>query len=114
MALARDGSTQCPRLGARLWAPPRCRVSQAQSFIGTVWYHTLLYTSSWGTYTRHRDADEPQPGKRNMEQIERKHLTWRTRITRPLRKTICFAKAIPMLDIVIGVCVNRYALGLRV
>jgi IS1 transposase len=114
MALAREGSPQCPRLGARLWAPPRCRVSQAQSFIGTVWHHTLLYTGSWGTYTRHRDADAPQPGKRNTQQIERTHLTWRTRITRLVRTTLCFAKSISMHDMVIGVCVKRYAVGLQV
>jgi insertion element IS1 protein InsB len=32
---------------------------------------------SWGAYTRHLDADEHEPGKRNTQQIERKHLTLR-------------------------------------
>ena len=46
------------------------------------------YTDSWGAYTRHLEADAHQPGKRNTQQIERKHLTLRTRIKRLVRKTI--------------------------
>ena len=72
------------------------------------------YTDSWGAYTRHLDADAHQPGKRNTQQIERKHLTLRTRIKRLVRKTICFSKSIQMHDIVIGLFVNRYEFGLRV
>jgi insertion element IS1 protein InsB len=45
-------------------------------------------TDYWGAYTRHLDPDEHQPGKRNTQQIERKHLTLRTRIKRLTRKTI--------------------------
>jgi insertion element IS1 protein InsB len=58
------------------------------------------------------DADEHQPGKRNTQKIERKHLTLRTRIKRLTRKTICFSKSIQMHDIVIGLFVNRYEFGL--
>src|SRR5262249_38337554 len=43
---------------------------------------TKYYTDYWGAYTRHLDADAHQPGKRNTQQIERKHLTLRTRIKR--------------------------------
>ena len=75
---------------------------------------TRYYTDSWGAYTRHLDADEHQPGKRNTQKIERKHLTLRTRIKRLVRKTICFSKSIQMHDIVIGLFVNRYEFGLRV
>jgi insertion element IS1 protein InsB len=35
---------------------------------------TRYYTDSWGAYTRHIDANEHQPGKRNTQKIERKHL----------------------------------------
>jgi insertion element IS1 protein InsB len=70
------------------------------------------YTDSWGAYTRHIDADAPQQGKRNTQQIERKPLTLRTRIKRLPRKTICFSKSIQMHDIVIGLFVNRYEFGL--
>ncbi len=75
---------------------------------------TRYYTDYWGAYTRHLDADEHQPGKRNTQKIERKHLTLRTRIKRLVRKTICFSKSIQMQDIVIGLFLNRYEFGLRV
>ena len=67
-----------------------------------------------GAYPRHLDTDEHQPGKRNTQQIERKHVTLRTRITRLTRKTICCSRSTQMHDIVIGLCVNRYAFGLPV
>jgi insertion element IS1 protein InsB len=70
--------------------------------------------ASWGAYTRHRDPDEHNPGKRNTQQIERKHLTLRTRIKRLTRKTICFSRSIQMHDIIIGLFVNRYEFGLPV
>jgi insertion element IS1 protein InsB len=75
---------------------------------------TRYYTDSWGAYTRHLDADAHQAGKRNTQQIERKHLTLRTRITRLVRKTICFSHSTKMHDIVIGLFVNRYEFGLPV
>jgi insertion element IS1 protein InsB len=72
---------------------------------------TRYHTDHWGAYTRHLDPDEHQPGKRNMQKIERKHLALRTRIKRLARKTICFSKSIQMHDIVIGLFVNRYEFG---
>ena len=71
-------------------------------------------TDYWGAYTRHLDADAHQPGKRNTQQIERKHLTLRTRIKRLMRKTICYSRSTQMHDIVIGLFVNRYEFGLPV
>ena len=73
---------------------------------------TRYHTDYWGAYTRHLEADEHEPGKRNTQQIERKHLTLRTRIKRLARKTICFSKSIQMHDIVIGLFVNRCEFGL--
>lgn len=70
------------------------------------------YTDYWGAYTRHIDTDKHEPGKRNTQKIERKHLTLRTRIKRLTRKTICFSKSMQMHDIVIGLFLNRYAFGL--
>ena len=75
---------------------------------------TKYYTDYWGAYTRHLEADGHQPGKRNTQQIERKHLTLRTRIKRLVRKTICFSRSTQMHDIVIGLFVNRYEFGLPV
>lgn len=75
---------------------------------------TRYYTDYWGAYTRHLEADEHQPGKRQTQKIERKHLTLRTRIKRLARKIICFSKSIQMHNIVIGLFVNRYEFGLRI
>jgi insertion element IS1 protein InsB len=75
---------------------------------------TRYYTDYWGAYTRHLDAEEHQTGKHNTQQIERKHLTLRTRIKRLVRKTICFSRSTQMHDIVIGLFVNRYEFGLLV
>jgi insertion element IS1 protein InsB len=72
------------------------------------------YTDYWGAYTRHLEAGEHQPGKRQTQKIERKHLTLRTRIKRLMRKTIYFSKSIQMLDLVIGLFVNRYEFGLQI
>ena len=75
---------------------------------------TRYHTDYWGAYTRQLDADAHNPGKRNTQKIERKHLTLRTRIKRLTRKTICFSRSIEMHDIVIGLFVNRYEFGLPV
>jgi insertion element IS1 protein InsB len=75
---------------------------------------THYHTDYWGAYSRHLDADEHTPGKRNTQKIERRHLTLRTRIKRLTRKTICFSKSIQMHDIVIGLFVNRYEFGMVV
>ena len=73
---------------------------------------TRYSTDYWGAYTRHLDAEAHQLGTRNTQQIERKHLTLRTRIKRLAHKTICFSKSIQMHDIVIGLFVNHYEFGL--
>ena len=75
---------------------------------------TRYYTDSWGAYKRNLPPAVHRPGKRNTQQIERKHLTLRTRIKRLVRKTICFSKSIQMHDIVIGLFINRYEFGFPV
>jgi insertion element IS1 protein InsB len=75
---------------------------------------TRYHAEYWGASTRHLDPDEHNPGKRNTQQIERKHWTLRTRIKRLTRKTICFSRSVQMHDIVIGLFVNRYEVGLPV
>ena len=72
---------------------------------------TKHYTDAWGAYTRHIEEDQHQPGNRNTQQIERNHLTLRTRMKRLTRKTICFSKSMQMHDIVIGWFVNWYEFG---
>ena len=75
---------------------------------------TRYYTDHWGAYERHLVPAGHCPGKRNPQQIERKHLTLRTRIKRLVRKTICSSKSPQLHDIVIGLFVNRYEFGIAV
>ena len=67
-----------------------------------------FYTDDWGAYERHIEPEKHIVGKENTQKIERKNLTFRTRIKRLVRKTICFSKKILMHDIVIGLFINRY------
>jgi len=45
-------------------------------------------------------------GKRNTQRIERKHLTFRTRLKRLARKTICYSKCATMHKIMISLLIN--------
>jgi insertion element IS1 protein InsB len=73
-----------------------------------------FYTDGGGAYRRHLDPHRHVVGKRRTQQLERKHLTLRTRIKRLVRKTICFSKSIQMHEIVIGLFINRFEFGLNV
>ena len=73
-----------------------------------------FYTDGWGAYYRHLDPKLHVIGKRRTQQLERKHLTLRTRIKRLVRKTICFSRSVHMHDIVIGLFINRFEFGLAV
>ncbi|HEY9641557.1 MAG TPA: IS1 family transposase [Coleofasciculaceae cyanobacterium] len=58
--------------------------------------------------------EQHQVGKINIQKIERKHLTLRTRIKRLAHKTIYFSKSEVMHDVVIGLYINRYKFSLAV
>ena len=73
-----------------------------------------FYTDGWGAYHRHLDPTHHVVGKRATQQLERKHLTFRTRLKRLVRKTICFSKSIPMHELVIGLFIDRLEFGLAV
>ena len=75
---------------------------------------TRYSTDYWEAYQRNLAPEVHSPGKRNTQQIERKHLTLRTRIKRLVRKTLCFSQSIQRHDIVIGLFINRYEFGLPV
>ncbi len=75
---------------------------------------THFYTNGWGAYRRHLDPSTHTVGKQQTQKIERKHLTFRTRIKRLTRKTICFSRSIIMHDLVIGLFINRYEFGYAV
>ena len=71
-----------------------------------------FYTDGADVYGRHLEPEAHTVGKIQTQKIERKHLTFRTRLKRLMRKTICFSKSIRLHDIVIGLFVNRYEFGI--
>ena len=73
-----------------------------------------FYTDGADVYNRHLKPEQHTVGKRQTQKIERKHLTYRTRLKRLVRKTICFSKSVRLHDIVIGLFVNRYEFGMLV
>jgi insertion element IS1 protein InsB len=75
---------------------------------------TRFYTDGWGAYERHIDPEQHHVGKEKTQKIARKHLNLRTRLTRRVRRTICFSNTTTMHDLVIGLCINRYEFGLRI
>ena len=75
---------------------------------------TRFYTDGWGAYQRHLPPALHEVGKHHTQQLERKHLTLRTRIKRLVRKTVCFSKSIQMHDLVIGLFINRFEFGMQI
>ena len=72
---------------------------------------TRFYADGWGAYERHLDAEQHTVGKTNTQKIESQHSNLRTRIKRLMRRTLCFSKTERMHDLVIGLCIKRYAFG---
>lgn len=75
---------------------------------------TQYFTDGLGAYQRLLPMEQHEEGKRNTQKIERKFLTFRTRIKRLARKTICFSKSEFMHDTVIGLFINRFEFGRNV
>ena len=73
--------------------------------IGTV------YADNNFAYDSRISPDKLVTGKRNTQQIERDHLTLRTRIKRLARKTICFSKDLEIHKAVIGTFINIFFFG---
>jgi insertion element IS1 protein InsB len=73
-----------------------------------------FYTDGADVYDRHLEPEQHTVGKIHTQKIERKHLTFRTRLKRLMRKTICFSKSVRLHDIVIGLFVNRYEFGMLI
>jgi insertion element IS1 protein InsB len=71
-----------------------------------------FYTDGADVYNRYIEPQQHIIGKIQTQKIERKHLTFRTRLKRFVRKTICFSKSIRLHDIVIGLVVNRHEFGI--
>jgi insertion element IS1 protein InsB len=72
---------------------------------------TKYYTDGWGAYERHIDVEQHHVGKENTQNIESKPIKLRTRITRLVRRTLCFSKTERMHDLVIGLFIKRYECG---
>ena len=73
--------------------------------IGTV------YADNNYAYKERLSADILVTGKKNTQQIERDHLTLRTRIKRLARKTICFSKNKDIHIAVVGTFINTFFFG---
>jgi insertion element IS1 protein InsB len=73
-----------------------------------------FYTDGWGAYRRCLDPRRHVVGKRRTQQLERKHLTLRTRIKRLVRKTICFSISVQLHEIVIGLFINRFEFDVNI
>jgi len=71
-------------------------------------------TDGWGADERHLAPAFHPVGKAKTQAIERKHLTWRTRIKRLARKPLGFSQSTWWHDVVIGLCINRYEFGLSI
>ena len=72
---------------------------------------TRYFTDGWGAYERHVEAEKHTVGKENTQKSERKHINWRTRIKRRVRRTLCCSQTERMSDLVIGLFMHRYAFG---
>ena len=74
----------------------------------TPFHITKYFIDGLLAYQRLLPHEKHAEGKRNTQKIERKFLTFRTRIKRLARRTICFSKSEWMHDIVIGLFINRF------
>ena len=71
----------------------------------------MVYADNNFAYSSRMSPDKLVTGKRNTQQIERNHLTLRTRIKRLARKTICFSKNVEIHKAVIGTFINIFFFG---
>jgi insertion element IS1 protein InsB len=84
-----------------------CRLATANIKI------TAVYTDDNFAY---HDIIAPEillTGKRNTQKIERKHLTFRTRLKRLSRKTICYSKTLEMHKIMVSLLINHLEFDLQ-
>jgi insertion element IS1 protein InsB len=75
---------------------------------------TRFYTDGWGAYERHREPAQHTIGKALTQKIDSKHIHWRTRIKRLVRRTSCFSKTTTMHELVLGLFINCYEFGVAI
>jgi len=68
---------------------------------------TNFYSDQWGAYPKVLPCASHHIGKAGTRHIERRNLTFRTRIKRLQRRTICFSKSEAMHDAVIKLHVQH-------
>jgi insertion element IS1 protein InsB len=71
---------------------------------------TVYSDNNWAYHER-IPVENLITGKRNTQQIERNHLTLRTRVKRLCRKTICFSKSEAIHKAVVGTFINTFFFG---
>ena len=67
---------------------------------------TAVYSDDNFAYHDVIPSNTLHTGKINTQKIERKHLSFRTRLKRLARKTICFSKSLSMHNILLGLLIN--------
>ncbi len=72
---------------------------------------TFITQMSGGAYERHLPKQKHLMGKRNTQENERKHLTFRTRIKHLARRTLCFSKLEIVHEAVIRLLINLFEVG---
>ena len=72
-----------------------------------------VYADDNFAYRKHIPKKLLRTGKRNTQKIERKHLTFRTRLKRLARKTICYSKSRDMHIIMVSLLINVIEFGLQ-
>ena len=72
-----------------------------------------FYTDANWAYIDNLPKSKLVVGKKNTQKIERKHLTFRTRLKRLARKTICYSKSLEMHKIMVSLLINSLEFGLQ-
>ena len=72
---------------------------------------TDVYADDNFAYSDIIPANILRTGKRNTQKIERKHLTFRTRLKRLARKTICYSKIVEMHILMVSLLINVLEFG---
>jgi IS1 family transposase len=72
---------------------------------------SIVYADGNPAYEKHMDDSEVITGKRNTQNIERKHLSLRTWCSRLVRKGIRFSKSHTMHAIVVSLVINHWFFG---
>jgi insertion element IS1 protein InsB len=70
-----------------------------------------IYTDKNFAYEDILPANILRQSKRFTQKIERKHLTFRTRLKRLTRKTICYSKSLSMHKIMVSLLINCLEFG---